>query len=311
MVQSAAQSVWQQYEYQSTNALDALLMVVRHLAAAPGKRVLVQFSPGFPTGGFEERTSALTDAALRANIRMSAVNSEGLVTDRSEARKLFVLAEFMASAVKSTGGQYLHDTNDWTGSLRAMVAIPEVSYVLGFSPPGDPDGKYHGLQVRVRGKRGYRVESRPGYYAAAVASKRETAQQRIDRIAVSGDTDIKSFAATLRVRQDLASGEQATLNVTIAVDAAGLQFPSKESRRVQQLTFLTVLEDAEGRFVAGKQSVMDLMLTPTRLAEMQEKGIRATTSLSVPRRGSYRVREVVREVVKDGIWASSARIEVR
>ncbi len=309
VVQSAALSVWQQYEYQSTNALDALLIVVRHLAAAPGKRVLVQFSPGFPTGGFDERTSALTDTALRANIRISAVNSEGLVTDRTEARKLFVLAEFMAAAAHSTGGQYLHDTNDWAGSLRAVVAVPEVSYVLGFSPPEDPDGKYHLLKTRIRGNLGYRVESRPGYYAAAATSKRETAQQHIDRVAMSG-ADIKDFPVTLQVQADLAGG-QGTLHVTIAVQTGGLRFPEKEGRRVQELTFLTVLEDAAGNFVAGKQSVMDLVLTPAGLAEMQKKGIRATTSFSVKRRGSYRVREVVREVVQDHIWASAEPIEIR
>jgi hypothetical protein len=40
----------------------------------------------------------------------------------------------MAAASQSTGGQFLHNTNDWAGSLRAVVAVPEVSYVLGFSP---------------------------------------------------------------------------------------------------------------------------------------------------------------------------------
>jgi hypothetical protein len=99
--------------------------------------------------------------------------------------------------------------------------------------------------------------------------------------------------------------------VTIAVQTGGLRFPEKEGRRVQELTFLTVLEDAAGNFVAGKQSVMDLVLTPAGLAEMQKKGIRATTSFSVKRRGSYRVREVVREVVQDHIWASAEPIEIR
>jgi hypothetical protein len=132
------------------------------------------------------------------------------------------------------------------------------------------------------------VESRPGYYAAAATSKRETAQQHIDRVAMSG-ADIKDFPVTLQVQADLAGG-QGTLHVTIAVQTGGLRFPEKEGRRVQELTFLTVLEDAAGNFVAGKQSVMDLVLTPAGLAEMQKKGIRATTSFSVKRRGSYRVR---------------------
>jgi hypothetical protein len=309
VVESTAQNVWQQFEYQSSGTLDALAFVVRHLAGAPGKRILVVFSPGFPTGGFEERTNALTNAALRANIMISAVNSEGLATDRTEARKLFLLGEFMAAAAKSTGGRYLHDTNDWAGSLRTVVAIPEVLYILGFSAPGDPDGKYHLLKTRVRGGRGYRVESRPGYYAVA-ASQRETAQQRIDRIAMSG-VDIHDFPVTLQVRQDSRNEEHVILNVTVAVETAGLQFPEKEGRRVQELTYLTVLENAEGNFVAGKQSVMDLALTPASLAEMRAKGIRATTSFSVVQRGSYRVREVIREAVQDRVWASVTPVEVR
>jgi hypothetical protein len=95
------------------------------------------------------------------------------------------------------------------------------------------------------------------------------------------------------------------------VEAGGLRFPEKEGRHVQELTFLTVLEDAGGNFVAGNQSVMDLVLTPASLAEMKRHGIRATTSFSVGRRGSYRVREVVREVVQDHIWASAAPVEIR
>jgi VWFA-related protein len=309
-VERAAQDQWHLSEYQSTTTLDVIGIVTRHLAAARGERLLVVFSPGFPTGGMEERTNGLTDTALRANIRISAVNSEGLVTGRIEARKLFLLAEFMAAASKSTGGQYLNDTNDWTGSLRAVVAVPEVSYVLGFAPPGNPDGKYHFLKTRIRGNPGYRVDARPGYYAAAAVGERETAQQHIDRVAMSG-ADIKDFPVTLHLRQDLARGGQATLHVTIAVETGGLRFPEKEGRRVQELTFLTVLEDAEGKFVAGKQSVMDLALAPASLAGMQEKGIQAATSFSVARRGSYRVREVVREAVQDRVWASATPIEIR
>ena len=304
VVRSAAQNVWQQYEYQSTTTLDAILMVIRHLGAAPGQRMLILMSPGFPTGGLEERSSAITNAALRSNITISAVNSEGLVTSRLLARKLFVLSGFMADAAKSTAGKYLHDTNDWTGSLQALAAVPEVSYVLGFSPPGNPDGKYHSLKTRIRGNLRYGVESRAGYYAAAAASERETAQQQIDRIAMSGEA-VKDFPVTLEVRQ-----QRAALHVTISVEANGLRFPEKEGHHMQELTFLTVLEDSGGNFVAGKQSVMDMALTSEGLAQTLQKGIRAVTTLAVPRPGSYRVREVVREVVENRIWASAGPIEV-
>lgn len=309
VVRSVAQNVWEQYEYQSTTALDVLLIVIRHLAAAPGERLLILMSPGFPTGGMEERISALTDVALRANITISALNSEGLVAERLASRKLFLLSGFMADAAKSTGGKYMHDTNDWAGSLRALAAVPEASYLLGFSPPGAPDGKYHSLRTRVRDHRDYRIESRPGYYASAGASERETTQQRIERVAMS-ENDIREFPVTLQVQQGPTKEGHVTLLVTVAVDANGLRFAEKEGRRVQELAFLTLLEDAGGNFVAGKQSVMDMALTSTSHAEMLQKGIQAATSFPLTRGGSYRVREVVRELVQNRIWASSAAIEV-
>ena len=50
------------------------------LAAASGERIMILMSPGFPTGGMEKHTSSLIVDALRANIRISAVNSAGLET---------------------------------------------------------------------------------------------------------------------------------------------------------------------------------------------------------------------------------------
>jgi VWFA-related protein len=157
--------------------------------------------PCFPTGGIEKRTSSLIDDALRANIRISAVNSAGLetVSPKLALLRKMVNGEFMNAAAKSTGGQYMSDTNDWDGSLHAVTADPEVSYVLGFSPPGDPNDQYHALQVKIPGESGYRVESRTGYFAAKNPS--ETAQQHIERIAMSRD-EMSEFPTTLAVSQN-------------------------------------------------------------------------------------------------------------
>ncbi len=238
----------------------------------------------------ENRTSSLIDDALRANIRISAVSSTGLetVSPKLALLRKTVNGEFMTAAAKSTGGRYLSDTNDWAGSLHEVTADPEVSYVLGFSPP-DPDGQYHALKMRIRVNRGYSVETRTGYFAAK--TRGETAQQLIDRFAMSSD-DVKEFPATLQVQQATVKEGGTILQVTITADAKGLKFPEKEGHRVEELTFLTVVEDADGNFVAGRQSVMDLALTPATLAEKLRKGIQATTSIPAPHASSYRVREV-------------------
>jgi hypothetical protein len=313
--------VWELSKDESINSLEVLGIVIRHVASAPGKRMLVLLSPGLLTGGLEEQTSALVDVALRANITIAALNSEGLEAptmerggharwaDRSIGQREVVLSEFLSGAAKSTGGQYVHNTNDLAGGLHAVTAVPEVWYLLGFSPPGRPDGKYHSLKTRVRGHEGYRVESRAGYYAAGLTRETESAQQRIDRIAMSVAA-MEDFPATLRLQQEAGQEGQATLNVVVAVDAGSLRFPQREGRRVEELTFLTVLEDAQGNFVAGKQSIMDMALTPASLAKLRQKGIQAATSFPAPP-GSYRVREVVREAVENRVWAAAAPIEIR
>jgi VWFA-related protein len=308
-VASTAQMVWDLSQYQYTTTLDAMSIVMRHLAAASGKRIMILMSPGFPTGGMENRTSSLIDDALRANIRISAVSSTGLetVSPKLALLRKTVNGEFMTAAAKSTGGRYLSDTNDWAGSLHEVTADPEVSYVLGFSPP-DPDGQYHALKMRIRVNRGYSVETRTGYFAAK--TRGETAQQLIDRFAMSSD-DVKEFPATLQVQQATVKEGGTILQVTITADAKGLKFPEKEGHRVEELTFLTVVEDADGNFVAGRQSVMDLALTPATLAEKLRKGIQATTSIPAPHASSYRVREVVREAVQNHCWASTTAVEIR
>jgi len=316
-----AATVWELSKDDSITSLEVLGIVMRHVAAAPAKRMLVLLSPGLLTGGLEEQTSALTDIALRANITIAALNSEGLIAptmqrggharweDRSIGQREQVLSEFPAAAASATGGQYLHNTNDLAGGLRAATAIPEVSYLLGFSPPGRPDGKYHELKTRVRRGQGYRVESRAGYYSAGFTRETETAQERIDRIAMSGAV-VEELPASVRLQRLMSGDGQATLQVTVAVDARSLKFAAREGRHVEVLTFLTVLEDAQGDFIAGKQSEMGMALTSASLAKLRENGIRAVTSFAAPP-GSYRVREVLREAAQNHIWASSTPVEIR
>jgi hypothetical protein len=50
---------------------------------------------------------------------------------------------------------------------------------------------------------------------------------------------------------------------------------------------------------------MDLALTAETLASLQAQGLRASLSFSVPR-GTYQIREAVREAVQDHIASSTS-----
>jgi VWFA-related protein len=323
-VQDVANTIWQALRYQSSNALEVLQIVVRDLAKQPGARILVMISPGFVTGGMERQRSAIIDTALRAHIVVNSLDAEGLLgggeapealgrrsgarynwTERSQGLRQSLLTEMMADSSAATGGRFIRNTNDLMGALDTLASAPEVSYLIGFAPSEEPGGTYHALKLKLKGKDGYEIDTRAGYFATPPPKPAKGVQQRIDGEALSNET-VDEFPAQVRV---VNTGPGA-IRVEIGVDAKGLKFARKSGHSVQQLTFVTLLEDAGGNFVQGKQAVMDLALSAPTLADMEAKGIKASTSFSAPK-GVYRVREIVRDAAQNRMAVSNTQVEVR
>jgi VWFA-related protein len=327
--QSAAETAWDQLRHQSSNVLDALMLVVRHLAAAPGARILLMVSPGFVTGDMERQTDAFNDTCLREHIVVNALDEEGLLAkgpeepeslgrpsgpragwaDRTLALRTQIVTTFMGEAAAATGGKFIHNSNDLAGGLRALTSAPEVSYLLGFSPPDKPNGKYHKLKVTLAKSSGYEVSARPGYFSTVRTEQPKTAQQRIDRVVASGEL-LDRVPATVKVYAVAGNDGRHRIQVDITLDAKRLPFSALNGASVQQLTFVTVLEDAAGNYMQGKQAVMDLVLTNATRAQLEEKGLKAATSFLVAE-GNYRIREVIREAIHNQLTASESPIEIR
>jgi VWFA-related protein len=309
-VQDAADNSWGMYKAGSTVVLDVLRIAVNRLAAMPESRILVVLSRGFVTGGMDGEKSAIVNAALRAHIVLNALNTEGL--SASLARNLVlrqtVLEEMMAGVTTATGGQYIKNNNDLTGALATLSKQPEVSYTLGFVPAREPDGNYHTLRIRLKNGHGYEVGARQGYMSEKVKPAAETAQRRIDD-AVLSTQDVSEIPATLHLTlPDVKTNGRVAATVT--VDPNQLRFLKKSGRNMQELTFVMVLENASGDYLAGKQAVMDLALTPQKLASMQATGIKAVMTFAAAP-GKYSIRAIVREAGQNKIAASTARFEIQ
>ncbi len=304
---------WSGFQYQSQIPVDVLRIVVRALARAPGQRLLIMLSPGFITGGMESETAAIADEAARAHVVFNALDSEALMTgsespeanvsprharwtERTLGLRQTLITGMMTDVAAATGGKLIENTNDFSGAFDALTALPEISYQIAFSPPGDPDNKFHALRLRRPQEPGYRVDTRRGYFAARAEDRTLSAQDRIDRMAGS-DEAASPFPAAVH----LSARSPSLLQVDIAGDLRHVKFARKEGRLIQEFTFVTLLKE-DGTFLAGKQSVMDLALTGARLADLQKTGIHAVTSFPVSP-GAYRIREVVREAVENRISA--------
>jgi VWFA-related protein len=331
--ESFANATWEQFRHEPSNVLNVLTLVARYLAAEPGTRILLMVSPGFLTDGMDRQKETLVDTCVRNRIVINALDDEGLLSggadspeslgqfqgarsdwaDRSLGQRNLIMQGFLVDATESTGGEFVHNNNDLNRGLQTLAAVPQFSYLLGFSPTDPPDGKYHSVKTTVAKAGNFEVNARPGYFATPAEKPGEkppeTAQQRVDRAAAS-NVQLSEIPVTVKVQAVEDKDDRYRIQVDIVLDAKGLTFADQNGASVQQLTFVTILEDAQGNYLEGKQAAMDMNLTSETRAGLEAKGVKAATSFVVPK-GSYRVREVIREAVQNHLAASTTPLDIR
>ena len=68
----------------------------------------------------------------------------------------------MSLFAATTGGRFYWNTNDVGRAVDAMAADSEGTYSLGFYADGEPDDKWHNLDVSVA-RKGVNLKHRGGY----------------------------------------------------------------------------------------------------------------------------------------------------
>jgi hypothetical protein len=224
----------------------------------------------------------------------------------------------MSDLAQATGGLFFHNNNDLPHGFRQLGSIPEVSYVLGFHR-GDAadDGKYHKLAVSLTGTPSYSVQARPGYFAFSARAvpggtkpSGPAARERVDQEVIGAST-LEDFAATVTFHIDNAQPPgRRTVNARIHFAIDRLQFPIRDDRRVQQITIVAALLDADGNIVAAKEGTMDFAMTNATYARLVATGINAGLNLDAPP-GKYRLRAVVQDAVEGKMASSTIPVEAK
>ncbi|MGH9439562.1 MAG: VWA domain-containing protein [Terriglobia bacterium] len=171
-------------EQRTAFTLDVIRVVARQMGTLPGQRILVLISSGFIAlmPGSQAAESRAIDMAARSNVTISALDARGLYTEMEDERRVLPSRELdqfvqqsriaygygLAQLADGTGGTYFHNSNDFAGGLRKLIAIPAFRYLLEFSPNTKQDGKFHRIKVKMD-KRGVRIFARHGYFAARIA----------------------------------------------------------------------------------------------------------------------------------------------
>jgi VWFA-related protein len=320
------------------DSLGVLGDIIRYMGKMPGKRTLIMASAGFFSLGekVQHAQDKMIDAAIKNGIIINTLDAKGLSAgfDPSdlagangeqlaarEAGNAYaatlaneeneVANDPIAAIAYGTGGKFFHNNNDMITGVREMAEAPEVSYVLGFSPDEIKDnGVYHNLKVKVPGQQNAAIFARPGYFAQ---SKEQAAPgvkfQKLNKDVMGADTISEIVTDVRTVSGSLATGEPA-LRVTVHVPGRAMQFKKENKRHIERIIFVTALFDKQDHFLGGNEVVMDMKLKDAAHTQIARDGVDAKSTLQAPA-GTYRMRQVVQEVVGGKISASSRDVEIK
>jgi VWFA-related protein len=331
MVQNTAMRALSSGTPETRISLDVLGKVVRRISAMPGQRSIILASPGFLTLDGHQDVSDVITKAIRAKVIIGTLDARGLWTDpgfsaadptpaggpnvmvvtgRYSHFEAQAQEDVLAEIAASTGGVFIHNTNDLAGGFKKLAAAPEFVYVLGFTPTNlKSDGKFHSLKIVLKDKKGLTLQARRGYYAPKrEAGEAEQARQDIEDAVFSREV-MKDFPVELHTQFFKPSENEAKLSVLARVDVKRLKFRLEEGRYRNSLKVVTALFDTGGNYISASEKVVDFRLLEGTLEKRLNNGLTIKTSFDV-KAGSYVVRLVARDIEGQLMAAENGAVEI-
>ncbi|HLK69404.1 MAG TPA: VWA domain-containing protein [Bryobacteraceae bacterium] len=304
--------------------------VIRRMAAMPGQRTLILASPGFITPEQQQEKSEVIDLAIRNSVIISSVDARGLYTDATfdasqvsprnqyfgrikaqyEREAARAQADVMAEMAVGTGGAFFENNNDLAAGFKQVAAVPEYSYVLGFSPQNlKMDGAFHALKVTLKDPEGLVTTARRGYYAPKhLSDAAENAKEEL-REAIFSREEMHDLPIDLHTQFFKASDTSAKVTVLTHVDLKRLRLRKVEGRNRNDLTIVSALFDRNGNYVTGNQKLVEMRLKDETIEKRADTGITVRTTFDV-KPGVYLVRLVVRDAEGQQMSAANGSVEI-
>jgi VWFA-related protein len=334
VVEGDAMRVLNQWETQSMAVLRGLEQVVRRTALLPGQRSVIFLSPGFLLYNLEAQIGEITERALRSNVVVNTLDPRGLYViipggDASEQpavlprnaglignKQQIILAGFshaeevLNNLAADTGGQFFHNSNDLDKGFRQVGTLSDVYYVLAFSPRNLKfDGRFHRLKVSLVNPAGFTLQARRGYFAPKASEDAATkAKEEIEQAVYSQD-ELKELPIAVHTQFYKVNESDARLAVLTHLDMSSVRFRKEQDRNLNDLTFVTILFDRDGKYVTGMEKRLQFRLRDTTLAKLTQTGITLKTEFDL-KPGTYLVRQIVRDSEAGQLSGLSRSVEI-
>jgi VWFA-related protein len=333
--------------YVSQRALEAYLQMRRRLDLTLGlversfqalaenrdRKTVILVSEGFANDPSNRRFRTVAEAARRVNAALYFIDTRGLETMSShysaefgpplqDADRLGAIADIgregdgAESLAQETGGFSVRNTNDFASGIVRIGRESESYYLLGYVPPPRArDGRFHKIEVRVRG-RGLVVRARKGYYddrgagaepppPAAEAAPRERSDPALQR-ALDSPSPLQAIPLRLSAYA-LGPTVDGKVQVVVAADTDVSQVAFGEGTANAVLDTLLVVAAANGGAErADRQVELQRRASPPGGGPVWYSFVRDFTLAA----GRHQAKLVVRDVATGNIGTVSHTFEV-
>ena len=306
--------------FNTNRQLAALQTALQMLQNLPEQKTLVYFSSGVSLNGVDNmaQMKATTNAALRANTIIDAVDARGLVaapplgdaTQQSAggvgmfngqiAGKLSSSfqrsQDTLYALAKDTGGNASFDYNDLTLGIRKAADSMSSYYIIGYyTTHNAPDGKLHKVKVALSGDRAANLNYRQGYYADKTFAKFTTAdkERQLEDALMLGDP-MTEITIALEVNYFQLNRAEYFVPMAVKIPGSELALARKGGAQRTLIDFIGEVKDDYGITIQNMRDKLDIRIDNETAAQLARRPIQYETGFTLLP-GKYVVKLLARD----------------
>ena len=311
------------YEFNVFNTdrqLSALQTAMSMLRPLPERKSLVYFSSGLRLNGTDNHAQlrATTNAALRANVSIHAIDARGLVAqpplgDASRPSPggmqmftgqgaLTMATSFQRSQdtlyalSKDTGGNPMFDYNDLSlGITRAAESMTSY-YIIGYySTHTAADGRFRRVRVSLANGMTADVQYRSGYFADKTWAKLSTAdRERQLEEALMMENPVTDITIAMEVNYFQLNRAEYFVPVGVKIPGSELVLAQRGGAARTVIDFIGEVKDDYGITIQNVRDTLDIRLNAETASQLARRPIQYETGFTLLP-GKYIIKILARD----------------
>src|SRR5688572_24250604 len=283
--------------FNTDRQLSALQTAMSMLRPLPERKTLVYFSSGLRLNGTDNHAQlrATTNAALRANVSIHAIDARGLVAqpplgDASRpspggmqmftgqgainlANNFQRTQDTLYALSKDTGGNAMFDHNDLSvGIVRAAESLTSYYIVGYYSTHTTPDGRFRRVRVTLTNGLTADLEFRAGYFADKTFAKLSAAdRERQLEEALMLENPVTDITIAMEVNYFQLNRAEYFVPVGVKIPGSELVLAQRGGAARTVIDFIGEVKDDYGITIQNVRDKLDIRLNADTAAQLAKR----------------------------------------